>query len=136
MSNYTAVAKSRRLRAVVLEMLQTNHDQQKSRLDSSAVWSGLVRGLGFDVSENEVITVLQDLQGRGYIQYEEIRNQRQGLYYIVRIQLAPRGRDLLEGTITDAAVGTRVRGFYESVAIPADSFARAVIFAMSPVATR
>jgi len=37
----------------------------------------------------------------------------------------------LPDTITDAAVGTRVRGFYESVAIPADSFARAVIFAMS-----
>jgi hypothetical protein len=104
MTGYTAVAKSRRLRGVILELLQTNHDQQKSRLDSSAVWSGLVRGLGFDVSENEVITVLQDLEGRGYLRYEEIKNQRLGLYYIVRIELTPKGRDLLEGTITDPAV--------------------------------
>ena len=104
MSAYTAVAKTKRLRAVILEMLQSNHDEQKSRLDSSAVWSGLVRGLGFDVSEKEVITVLQDLQDRGYVRYDEIKNQRLGLYYIVRIELTAKGRDILEGTITDPAV--------------------------------
>lgn len=37
----------------------------------------------------------------------------------------------LPNTITDPAVLTRVRGLYESVAIPADSFARCVVFAMS-----
>jgi hypothetical protein len=102
--SYSAVAKSKRLRGVVLEMLQTNHDKQQSRYDSSMLWSALVRGLGFDASENDVITILQDLKGRGYIQYDEIRNQRLGIYYIVRIELCPKGRDLLEGTITDPAV--------------------------------
>jgi hypothetical protein len=102
--SYSAVAKSKRLRRMVLELLQANHDAQQSRFDSSMLWSNLVRGLGFDASENDVITVLQDLHGRGYIKYEEIRNQRLGLYYIVRIELCPKGRDLLEGTITDPAV--------------------------------
>ena len=37
----------------------------------------------------------------------------------------------LPDTITDPAVLARVRGLYEAVAIPADSFARAVAFAMS-----
>jgi NADP-dependent 3-hydroxy acid dehydrogenase YdfG len=37
----------------------------------------------------------------------------------------------LPDTITDSAVGARVRGLYDSIAIPADSFARTVIFAMS-----
>jgi NADP-dependent 3-hydroxy acid dehydrogenase YdfG len=37
----------------------------------------------------------------------------------------------LPNTITDAAVAQRVRGLYEQVAIPADSFARMVVFAMS-----
>lgn len=37
----------------------------------------------------------------------------------------------LPDTITDAAVAQRVRTLYEQVAISADSFARAVIFAMS-----
>jgi hypothetical protein len=102
--SYSAVAKSKRLRGMVLELLQTNHDQQQSRFDSSMLWSALVRGLGFDASENDVITVLQDLEGRGYVRYEEIRNQRLGIYRIVKIELCPKGRDLLEGTITDPAV--------------------------------
>ena len=37
----------------------------------------------------------------------------------------------LPNTITDAAAAERIRTFYDQVAIPADSFARAVAFAMS-----
>ena len=37
----------------------------------------------------------------------------------------------LPNTITDPAVAKRVQGFYEASAIPADSFARALVFAMS-----
>jgi hypothetical protein len=102
--SYGAIAKSKRLRGVILELLQTNHDQQRSRFDSTMLWSALVRGLGFDASENDVMTVLQDLHGRGYVTYTEIKNARKGEYHIVQIELQPRGRDLLEGTITDPAV--------------------------------
>ncbi len=37
----------------------------------------------------------------------------------------------LPDTITDEAVGEGIRTLYRNVAIPADSFARAVAFAMS-----
>ena len=37
----------------------------------------------------------------------------------------------LPDTITDEPVGERIKNFYADVAIPADSFARAVVFAMS-----
>jgi NADP-dependent 3-hydroxy acid dehydrogenase YdfG len=37
----------------------------------------------------------------------------------------------LPNTITDAAVGARIKNFYAEMAIPADSFARCVAFAMS-----
>lgn len=37
----------------------------------------------------------------------------------------------LPNTITDDAVGTRIKNFYADMAIPADSFARTVAFAMS-----
>ena len=37
----------------------------------------------------------------------------------------------LPNTITDAAVGARIKNFYADMAIPADSFARCVAFAMS-----
>lgn len=102
--SYGAIAKSKRLRGMILELLQTNHDEQKSRFDSTMLWSALVRGLGFDASENDVITILQDLNGRSYVKYSEIRNARLGQYRIVQIELCPKGRDLLEGTITDPAV--------------------------------
>lgn len=102
--SYGAVAKSKRMRGMILQLLQTNHEQQRSRFDSSMLWSALVRGLGFDASENDVITVLQDLCDRGYIKYVEQRNRRLGEYRIVQIELCPKGRDLLEGTIEDPAV--------------------------------
>jgi hypothetical protein len=102
--SYGAVAKAKRMRGMILELLQTNHDQQRTRFDSSMLWSALVRGLGFDASENDVITTLQDLRGRGYVAYTEIKNVRKGEYRIVQIELCPHGRDLLEGTITDPAV--------------------------------
>jgi hypothetical protein len=102
--SYGAIARSKRLRGMILELLQTNHDEQKSRFDSTMLWSALVRGLGFDASENDVITMLQDLRGRSYISYTEIKNQRRGEYRIVQIELCPKGRDLLEGTISDPAV--------------------------------
>jgi NADP-dependent 3-hydroxy acid dehydrogenase YdfG len=38
---------------------------------------------------------------------------------------------LLPDTITEPDVADRIRKFYEDVAIPADSFARAVAFAIS-----
>jgi hypothetical protein len=102
--SYGAIAKSKRMRGMILELLQTNHDQQRSRFDSSMLWSALVRGLGFDASLNDVLTVLQDLCDRGYVKYTEIRNVKLGEYRIVQIELTPKGRDLLEGTITDPAV--------------------------------
>jgi NADP-dependent 3-hydroxy acid dehydrogenase YdfG len=37
----------------------------------------------------------------------------------------------LPNTITDPSVGEKVRQFYKDVAIPPDSFARAVAFAIS-----
>jgi NADP-dependent 3-hydroxy acid dehydrogenase YdfG len=37
----------------------------------------------------------------------------------------------LPNSVTDAAVGDRIRKLYAELAIPADSFARAVVFAIS-----
>lgn len=97
--NYTRVAKNQRIRRLILDTLRTNHDEQGSRFDSSLLWSILVRTFGFDLSENELFTMLQDLCGRGYISYVEQKNLRKGEYRIVQIELMPKGRDLLEGNI-------------------------------------
>ena len=85
-------------------LLCTNHDQQKSRFDGVALWSALVRGLSFDVSQNELFTILQDLKDRGYVRFEQPKNKKTGEVAIMQIELCARGRDLLEGTIEDRAV--------------------------------
>ncbi len=102
--SFTAVAKRKRLRGAVLKLLCTNHDEQQSRLDSTALWSALVRGLGFDVSQDETVTCLQDLEGRGYIRFVQKKDKKNGDVRISMIELCPKGRDLLEETIEDPAV--------------------------------
>lgn len=102
--SFLNTAKTKHLRGTVLGLLRTNHDEQSSRLDSSALWSALVRGLCFEVSRNELKTVLQDLKGRGYVDFKQQKDHERGIIYIVQIELCPRGRDLLEGTIEDPAV--------------------------------
>jgi hypothetical protein len=94
----------KRLRGRILLLLCTNHDDQESRLDSSALWSVLFNRMRFDVSRDQVLTCLQDLKGRGYIDFIQQRDYDKGKTYIVMIELCPKGRDLLEGTIEDAAV--------------------------------
>lgn len=102
--SYTGTAKAKRLRGAILELLRTNHDGQAARFDSTALWSALVRGLCFDASRNEVKTTLQDLRGRGYVNFAERKNLDTGDVSMWQIELTPRGRDLLEETINDAAV--------------------------------
>ena len=102
--NYGNAARMKRLRGAVIKLLCTNHDAQHARFDATALWSALVRGLGFDVSKNEVKTVLQDLDGRGYAKFTAKRDLDTGEIYIMQIELCPKGRDLVEGTIEDPAV--------------------------------
>ncbi len=104
--SYALAAKRKRLRGAVLELLCTNHDRQESRFSGSALWSALVRGLSFDVSKHELVTILQDLQDRGYIRFSEDKKLREltGEVRISNIELCSKGRDLLEGTIEDPAV--------------------------------
>jgi hypothetical protein len=94
----------KRLRGVLLKLLCTNHDEQASRFDSSALWSALIGGLRFDVPLNDVHTALQDLKARGYVTFEQRKDKKNGDIFITLIELCPKGRDLLEETITDPAV--------------------------------
>ncbi len=96
-------AQNKRLRGVVIEMLYARHLAQLHRADHVMVWS-LVRDVGCDVGENDVITILQDLSDRGCLNYTEKRNRLTNRVEISMIQLTPRGRDLGEGTIQDPAI--------------------------------
>ena len=104
--SYGRTEKTKRLRGQILELLRARHDSRQSRMDSTELWSALVRGLAFDVSKDEVTTMCEDLESRGYIRFE--LNQRlydqRGERLYMRIELCPKGRDVLEGTLPDPAV--------------------------------
>lgn len=95
-------ALNKRTRAVIVELLQNRHSEQKSRPDHVLMWH-MLNDLGCDVGENDVLTLLQDLQDRGYVNYREDKDRRTRRVDISQIQLTPKGRDLIEGTISDKA---------------------------------
>jgi hypothetical protein len=97
------VAQIKRLRGAIIEVLYARHQAQQSRVDHVALWH-ILRDLSFDLGENELLTVLQDLWERKYVLYSASRNRLSNRVQISQIQLTPSGRDLREETITDAAV--------------------------------
>jgi predicted transcriptional regulator len=102
MGMVTDAGQNKRTRAVIVELLNIRHSEQKSRPDHVLMWH-MLRDLGCDVSENEVLTILQDLCDRGYVNYRADRDRATGRIAISQIQLTPKGRDLIEGTIADPA---------------------------------
>src|SRR5438552_18897279 len=95
----------RQLRAAILQFIYDNHFAQRSRLRLVQLHGALSR-MFFDVSEDELVTVMQDLQERRYLTFkrdEELyRKKRENR--IGDIEISPAGRDLVEQTCADAAV--------------------------------
>lgn len=96
-------AQVKRIRGVIVEVLYARHQAQRSRVDHVLLW-GIMRDLGCDVGENDVLTQLQDMSDRGYVRYDEKRDRRSNRMNLSAIQLTSKGRDLCEQTIHDPAV--------------------------------
>lgn len=97
------VVVNKRTRGAIIEVLYSRHAAQQHRVDHIALWR-ILRDLGCDVGENDVLTQLQDLNDRGYLKYVEDKNRKTNQVNISMIQLTSNGRDLCEGTLQDAAV--------------------------------
>lgn len=93
----------RRLRGEILKLVYENHERQNTRLDDITL-AGVLERLGFDVYVNLVQEILEDLCERGCVKYEEEKNRITGKKSLRKIQILPRGRDVIEKTISDAAV--------------------------------
>jgi len=93
----------RRLRGEILKLVYENHESQRSRLDDVTL-AGVLERLGFDVYVNLVQEIVEDLGERDCVKFEEEKNRITGKKSIRKIQILPRGRDVIEKTICDAAV--------------------------------
>lgn len=95
----------RNLRGVLLQMVYDNQNEQKTA-PSVVVLCGALERLGYgDISINQLIAVLQDLKERTYLDFTRNRDRRSGKVDLVGIAITPAGRDLVEGTHQDDAVG-------------------------------
>lgn len=94
---------TKRLRGAILELIVARHAAQLSHMDSIALWH-LMLSLSFDLGENELLTLLQDLKDRQYLSFIEKKNRLTNRTEISRIAITPGGRDLVERTTENPAV--------------------------------
>ena len=94
----------RRLRGCILVLLRGRHNLQMSRMDDTAVTHALM-SLAYRIDVFDVVTLLQDLQDRGYVRFEQKREFLTRRVYLQKIELTAKGRDLVEENIpADPAV--------------------------------
>jgi hypothetical protein len=98
-----SVNQIKRARGLILDFVYRNHWQQKSRLDHITIWGDL-RDLGFQVSENDVLTLLQELKSGGYLQYREKETRKDGEFLILEIEITADGRKVIEKDKIDPLV--------------------------------
>jgi len=95
----------RELRAAILQIVYDNHCRQQSRLRLTPL-HGALEMLFFDISVDDLVTVLQDLSERSYLSFkrDEGKWKKSREQVIGEIQILPAGRDLVERTVTNPAV--------------------------------
>ncbi len=92
-----------RARGEILKLVRTRHRAQQNRLDHVELWH-MLRGIGIDVGENDVITYLQDLEMLDMIEFTADKDRRTNRTSITMIQMCTRGLRVLEGKVVDDSV--------------------------------
>lgn len=92
-----------RLRGEILKVVYQNQKQQGTRFDHLHLLD-FFNELHYELSENELLTLLQDLGERGYMTFEQETNRRTGEVSFRKLQITPLGRDIILGFKTDGAV--------------------------------
>jgi len=92
-----------RNRAEILLLVRRTHRAQASRMDHVEVWH-MLRALGIELGEDDVLTFLQDLEGAELIEFEEEKDRRTNRVTITHIKLCNRGLRVLEGRVVEDIV--------------------------------
>jgi len=95
--------KKRKLRGEVLRILSESHAQQKSRMDDLALCH-LLRAIAWDVDMNDVVTIVQEMKGRDWVTFRQLRNVYLRRVQLLEIEILPDGQDLVDQTTSNPAV--------------------------------
>jgi hypothetical protein len=93
----------KRFRGEVLRMLSVRHGQQRSRMDDVALCHAL-RSLAWDIDINDVVTILQEMKGRNWVGFRQIKSIYNRRAEISQIEILPDGQDLVDQTTMNPAV--------------------------------
>ena len=96
--------KKRRFRGEVLMVLSNRHGAQKSHLDDVQLYRALQIVGVLDAELKDVVTICQEMQGRGWVKFEQIRDPLTLRMQLLRIEICPEGQDLVDQTTTNNAV--------------------------------
>ena len=95
--------KKKRFRGEVLRLLAVRHGQQMSRMDDVAMCHAL-RSLAWDIDINDVVTILQEMKGRDWVEFRQIKSIFNKRAELSQIAILPDGQDLVDQTTTNPAV--------------------------------
>jgi hypothetical protein len=97
------LAQRKRWRGMILELVYDGHQKQESRLDHLTLWA-MMRDLGQDVGQAEVLTLLQTLGSMQYLTFKQRRDDLTNQVRISEIEVTARGMAVVEKEQRDPLV--------------------------------
>lgn len=92
-----------RQRGMIVDIVRDRHRSQQSRFDHVALYHAM-QDLRADLSENRLLTYLQEMCDAGYLSCHQDVNRKTGEVSITEIVLTHLGRKLHDGLIDDPFV--------------------------------
>ena len=93
----------KRFRGDVLNVLAGRHLSQNARMDDVQICLAL-QSLAWGCEMRDVVTILQDMQGRGWVKFKDRRNKITQRVELYEIEICPDGQDLVDDTTRNPAV--------------------------------
>jgi hypothetical protein len=95
--------RKKQFRGEVLRMLAVRHGLQQSRMDDVALCHAL-RSLSWEIDINDIVTILQEMKGREWVDFQQIKSIYTRRAELSQIEITPAGQDLVDQTTTHPAV--------------------------------
>lgn len=90
MSEEQEVRQLKRQRAIMLKSVRQGHEKQLHRMDDFEMWCQM-QDLGMHMSQNQVVTMLQDLAVFGYIKFDQSFSDQRERVVLTEIELTAMG---------------------------------------------
>lgn len=90
MSSERELIQTRRRRGIMLKFVRQGHEAQLSRMDDFEMFA-MMQMLGQSMGRDQVLTMLQDLQLLGYLNFRQSANEITGRMEISDIELTASG---------------------------------------------